>query len=199
MSVTDRIRKVVYGTPNWSEYVFRTPPRKPDARMMFLGGTGLITATRGALVVFAVSPQAFVFEVLGPAFVNFWGITWMAVGAICVGIAATGHRHPEWDRLAAFLLMVLWWTWGVLYLISPLWPETPPDRVKTDLLAGSTLVLTGLVLSSGVILSIRKTQEIQLRVIAVNRIRQLEDDLREVVSANEVLRTELERFRQDPS
>ena len=190
------LRQFVAGSPGWSDYLFQAPPKRPDARMVFLGGAGAITALRGALTVFGpIPPQAYLFTVLGDVFVGFWGVAWMIVGLGCVTIAALGHRYPEWDRFSAFLLMTMWWLWGAIYLVSAIWPTSPDNRRLADLLNGGVLVITGAVLSSGVVLYLRKTQEIQLRSIALSRIRQLEADLRDLTTAKTHLELELEQER----
>lgn len=187
------IKQFVSGQPGWSDYLFRSPPQHPDARMVFLGGAGIITALRGALVAFGPQPVGYLFDVLGHGFVLFWGVAWILVGFICLITAATGHRYPDWDRIAAFLLMTMWWLWGAVYIVSAFWPGATGDRRGADLLLGGVFVLTGSVLSAGVILSLRKTQEIQLRQIAVNRIRQLEDDMRTLAAENALLQHELDK------
>jgi MFS family permease len=188
-----KLKQFVSGQPGWSDYMFRAPPKQPDARMVFLGGSGLITGLRGALAVWGPAPNGYLFDVLGRGFVVFWGSAWLLVGIICMAVAATGHRYPEWDRVAAFLLMTMWWLWGVIYLVSAIWPDSQDGRRGTDLLLGGVFIVTGSVLSAGVILSLRKTQEIQLREVAVSRIRQLEDDMVALAGENARLQHELDK------
>lgn len=164
--------------------LFRSPPHHPDARDVYLGGCGAITFVRGLLYL-VNDPQGAVFRQIGDIFIDTWAWIWVAGGLFVIGVSITGHRWPEVDRYAAFLLMMIWWVWGGLYLLSA---TIDSDRRAADLYAGLTLMLTGLVLSAGVILSIRKTQEISLRQIAVGRIRELE-------AINEALVMENERLR----
>lgn len=169
--------------------VFRSPPHHPDARDVYLGGCGVITFVRGLLYL-VNAPQGAVFHQIGELFIDVWSWIWVGGGIFTVFVAFTGHKWPELDRFAAFLLMMIWWVWGGLYLLSA---TIDSDRRTTDLYAGLTLVFTGIVLSAGVILAIRKTQEIMLRQVAVQRIRELEEINGALVEENERLRISCDR------
>lgn len=171
--------------------VFRTPPNHPDARDIYLGGCGAITFIRGLLYL-VNDPQAAVFSTLGSLFIDVWAYIWVFGGLFVFVVAFTRHKWPEIDRYAAFLLMMIWWIWGGLYLLSA---TLDSGRRSADLFAGLALVLTGLVLSAGVILGIRKTQELQLRQVAVSRIRELERDAKALARENEQLRLEMGKMQ----
>jgi hypothetical protein len=164
--------------------IFRSPPHHPDARDVYLGGCGVITFVRGLLYL-VNAPQGAVFHQVGELFIDVWSWIWVIGGAFTVLVACTGHKWPELDRYAAFLLMMIWWVWGGLYLLSA---TIDSDRRSADFYSGLTLIFTGIVLSAGVILAIRKTQEISLRMVAVGRIRELEAINEALVEENERLR-----------
>jgi hypothetical protein len=186
-----RIKNFIFGEPGWSNYLFRSPPDQPDARTVYLAGVGLTTALQGSSYVWGIGPTAWLFLELGPIFIMFWGWIWMIVGLTAVGVAFTGHRHPDWDRLAAFAVMMLWWVWGLIYLFSALFAPDD-DRQTADLLIGLRLILTGLVLSAGVVQGLRKTHEIWLRERAEDRVRELEQGLLMMAAENEALRLQCE-------
>jgi len=164
--------------------LFRTPPHHPDARDVYLGGCGAITFIRGLLYL-VNDPAGAVFAQAGTLFISVWAWVWVVGGAFIVVVSFTRHKWVELDRYAAFLLMMIWWIWGGLYLLSA---TIDSERRAADLYTGMTLVLTGIVLSAGVILGIRKTQEIELRQVAVRRIRELEADNAALAEENERLR-----------
>ena len=176
-----------------SNLFFRTPPRHPDARDVYLGGCGLITSIRG-LFYLVEDPQAALFTIAGQAFILTWAWIWVLGGLFVLGVAFTGHKWPELDRYAAFSLMMIWWVWGFMYLVSV---TIDSGRRLADAYAGGISVITGLVLTAGVIVSIRKTQEIELRQIAVGRIRELEVQARELAEDNERLRLVLQKAGLD--
>jgi hypothetical protein len=190
-----RIRRFIFGQPGWSDYLFQIPPKQPDARAVYLAGTGLITAIRGAQTVWGQPPQAWLFVELGSVFVLFWGWVWIAVGVITLLVAATGHRHPDWDRLSAFSMLMLWFVWGLIYLVSA-WLAPTSDRRLIDLYAGLGLIFTGIILSAGVIQGLRKTHEIYLREQSEKARRDLEVTLIEVTKENERLRLDCEHLRR---
>lgn len=170
----------------WRDLFFRSPPKHPDARDVYLFGIGTITAFRGINTLTGPPPTGQLFIALGPTFVAIWGWFWILVGGGAALISATGHRWPEVDRAAGFAVMMIWWMWGLLYLLSAaLW--TDQFRIF-DVLNGCVLILTGVAMSAGVVLGIRKTQEIGLRGIATQRIRELEQVLDELAAENERLR-----------
>lgn len=184
-----RFRRFIYGEPGWSDYLFRTPPKQPDARAVYLGGAGLITAFRGGQTIWGLPPSAYVFQALGDVFITFWGAMWIIVGLVVFVVSLTGHKHPDWDRLSAFAMLMLWWVWGLLYLISvPLDPTG--DRWATDLTIGFGLIITGFVLAAGVVQGLRKTHEIFLRETAQHRVAELEQDFLTIAAENERLQLE---------
>lgn len=190
-----RIRRFVFGQPGWSDYLFQAPPRHPDARAVYLGGAGIITALRGGQIIWGNPPQAWVFLELGPVFVDFWGVIWIVVGVAALLVAATGHRHPDWDRLSAFGMLMLWFVWGTLYLLSSaLAPDS--ERRLQDLYLGLGLIGTGIILSAGVIQGIRKTQEIFLRKASEARRSELEVALVRLTEENERLRLDCDKLRR---
>lgn len=166
--------------------IFRTPPRHPDARDVYLGGCGIITMVRG-LYYLREDPAAALFELAGQIFIQTWAWIWVAVGIFVLLVAFTGHRWPELDRYAAFALMMVWWVWGLMYLVSV---TVDSGHRLSDAYAGAIAVITGLVLTAGVIVAIRKTQEIELRQVAVGRIRELEAIAEALAEENERLRLE---------
>jgi hypothetical protein len=186
-----RVKTFLFGQPGWSDYLFRTPPAQPDARTVYLAGAGLITALQGGSYLWGVPPGAYLFSILGSIFITFWGWMWIFIGLSAVGVALTGHRHPDWDRLAAFAVMMLWWVWGFIYLLSAI-IAADTDRQTTDLLIGLRLILTGLVLSAGVVQGLRKTHEIWLRERAESRVRELEATVLAFAAENESLRLRCE-------
>jgi hypothetical protein len=155
--------------------------------MIYIGGCGIITMIRGFFYLYGNTPDAALFQALGRGFVMFWSIVWVLVGALVVGVAATGHRWPGTDRIAAYAMLMLWWVWGGLFLISGVF-FFDSDRRSQDIFAGLTLLFTGLVITAGVIQGLRKTREIQLREVAVARIRELEEAVVRLSAENEVLR-----------
>lgn len=172
--IEDRVTKII----------FRSPPKHPDARDVYLGGCGIITMVRG-LYFLREDPQAALFELTGQIFIQTWAWIWVFIGLFVVSVAFTGHKWPELDRYAAFALMMVWWVWGLMYLVSV---TLDSDRRLADAYTGVIAVITGLVLTAGVIVTIRKTQEIELRQIAVRRIRELETIAKTLVGENERLR-----------
>lgn len=158
--------------------------------MVYIGGCGVITLLRGFFYLFGTRPDAALFEALGDGFVLFWSVVWVVVGAAVVVIAGTGHRWPEADRVAAFLMLMLWWVWGLLFLISGIFFESA--RKGNNIFSGLTLLFTGLVISAGVIQGLRKTHEIQLRQVAVERIRTLEEAVLRQSAEIQALRERLE-------
>ncbi len=186
-----RVRRFLLGQPGWSDYLFRTPPDQPDARTVYLAGAGLITGLQGAGYIWGIPPGAYLFTLLGPVFIVFWGWVWIAVGIAAAVVAFTGHRHPDWDRLAAFAVMMLWWIWGFIYLFSALL-ASDDGRQNTDLLIGLRFILTGIVLSAGVVQGLRKTHEIWLRERAEERVRELEKTVLDFAAENESLRLRVE-------
>lgn len=178
----------------WSDLFFRVPPKHPDSRDIFLGGAGLITAVRGVLYLFGAAPQAELFKILGPLFTTIWSVAWIVVGGGAFIVACTGHRWVEVDRLAGFGLMMIWWLFGLMFVFS-IFFESDRDRLVLDLTQGFILIITGMVLAAGVVQGIRKTQEINLRKLAVERIRSLERDLAEITSENQRLRREAGEHR----
>lgn len=182
-----RFTRWLVGNQDWSEYVFRTPPKHPDARDIYLGGCGLITMVRGLFYLYGTPPQAALFTALGDGFVVAWSWIWIWVGIAVLAVTFTKHKWPEADRLAAFAVMMVWWVWGFIYLISGML-FYDSGRSVTDLLNALILFITGVVLSAGVIQGVRKTQEIALREVAVKRIRQMELEQAELIGENERLR-----------
>lgn len=187
--MASRIVRFLTGEPNWADYLFRAPPRQPDARMVYIGGCGIITMIRGLFYIFGDPPTAALFENLGRGFVLFWSIMWVATGVAVIVVAGTGHRWPHADRFAAFIMLMLWWVWGALFLLSGLL-FAGEGRAARDIYSGLGLLVTGVVIAAGVIQGLRKTQEIQLREIAVRRIRELEEALVKIAAENEALRKE---------
>lgn len=183
------IRRFIFGQPGWSDYLFRQPPGIPDARMVYLGGAGIITAFRGIQTIWGTAPVGYMWGVLGNTFITFWGWTWIVVGVTVVGVSLTGHRHPDWDRLSAFAMLMLWWVWGFIYLGSAIFDPTG-DRRALDFSLAIGLIFTGVVLSAGVIQGLRKTHEIWLRQQAEARIRQLESAILLIAEENNTLRSE---------
>lgn len=185
-----RIKRFFLGQPGWSDYLFRAPPRQPDARAVYLAGASLVTALQGGGFIWGIPPSAWLFLVLGETFVIIWGWIWMIIGVLGLGVAFTGHKHPDWDRLAAFAVMMLWWVWGFIYLFSAL---LAPDaeRRTTDLIIGLRYILTGIVLSAGVIQGLRKTHEIWLRERAEDRVRELEKTVLDFAAENARLRLQV--------
>lgn len=177
----------------WTRLVFRSPPRHPDSRDVYLGGCGLITLLRGILFLRA-DPQGGIFEAAGSVFTDIWSWVWVLGGLFVIGVACTGHHWEELDRYAAFSLMMIWWVWAALYLISA---GISHERQVADLATAVLSIVTGLVLTAGVIMGIRKTQEIHLRQIATGRIRELEEQYKELVAENERLRLDLGRCNGD--
>lgn len=182
-----RFLRFLAGEPNWSDFLFRTPPHQPDARMVYIGGCGLITLTRGLYYLFGTRPDAAMFTALGQGFVVFWSIIWTLTGASVMVIAGTGHRWPSADRFAAFAMLMLWWAWGVLFLVSGVF-FFDSGRRGQDIFAGLLLLFTGVIIAAGVIQGLRKTHEIQLREIAVKRIRELEEAVLTLSGENQALR-----------
>lgn len=166
--------------------IFRAPPKHPDARDVYLGGCGIITTVRG-LYYLREDPQAALFELAGQIFIQTWAWIWVAIGMFVVGVAFTGHKWPELDRYAAFALMMVWWVWGLMFIVSA---TVDSDRRLADAYSGAISLITGLVLTAGVIVAIRKTQEIELRQVAVGRIRELETIAKTLAEENERLRLE---------
>lgn len=158
---------------------------------MYLAGAGLITALQGATYIWGVPPAAYVFVQLGPVFLTIWGVVWFLVGLSATTVAFTGHRHPDWDRLAAFAVMMLWWISGFLYLLSAVL-ASDSGRQGSDLLIGLRFILTGIVLSAGVVQGLRKTHEIWLRQRAEERVRELEGTVLEIAAENASLRLRVE-------
>lgn len=186
----NRFREFVFGEPGWSDYLFRKPPKQPDARTVYLGGVGLITALRGAQTLWGQPPAAYLFTALGNVFVAFWGWVWLLIGVATFVVSLSGHKHPDWDRLAAFTIMSLWFTWGAIYLVSSfLAPDD--DRRTTDLIAGLVLIGTGIVLAAGVVQGLRKSQEIWLRQRTEETVRELGQGLLKMAKENEELRAAL--------
>src|SRR6478672_6866691 len=109
-----RFIKYIIGEDTLLDRIFKQPPKKPDSRMFFLGGCGLITGVRGAYNLFGRPPQALIFTELGPWFVIFWSWVWIFVGVAVMLVAGSGHWKPDLDRAAAFLLMSLWWVWSLM-------------------------------------------------------------------------------------
>ena len=176
-----------------TKMVFRSPPDHPDARDVYLGGCGLITAFRG-IYYLTTPPNAALFDLAGPVFNSVWAWFWLLGGLFVFGVACTGHKWEELDRYGAFALLMLWWLWGLLYLISA---TLDSGQRTADLVAGLLAMITGLVLTAGVITGIRKTQEIRLRQVAVGRIRELERIARDLTAENERLRLDLGRSDGD--
>lgn len=170
------------------DLIFRVPPKHPDARDIYLGGIGLLTAFRGLQYIFGTPPTAAMFVKLGPIFTSAWSWIWVVCGIGVVAVACTGHRWPEVDRLAGFGLMMIWWMWAGIYALSGIF--FPGERRAGDLLIAVGLFMTGIVMSAGVIQGIRKTQELALRKIAMDQIRGLEQALAEITSENQRLRRE---------
>lgn len=181
------------GGRRWSDLFFRVPPQHPDARDIYLFGIGIITTLRGVNTLTGPAPTARMFIELGPAFLIVWGWIWILVGASASAVACTKHRWPEVDRSAGFAVMMVWWMWGLLYLMSAMfWTDT--FRLF-DVLTGVVLIFTGMVMSAGVIMGIRKTQEIELRAVTVRRVRELEELLDVMTGENERLRKDCEKAR----
>lgn len=173
----------------WNDLFFRTPPRHPDARDIYLSGIGIITLLRGVNTLNGAMPTGQMFVALGPVFVTVWSWIWILVGSGAIAVAITGHRWPEVDRLAGFAVMMVWWMWGLLYLLSALFWS---DQFRSfDVFNGVVLIMTGVVMSAGVVLGIRKTQEMGLRQIATRRIRELEGVLNDLSAENERLRKDV--------
>ncbi len=188
--MANRITRFFIGDEGgWADLFFRVPPKHPDARDIFLGGAGLITGVRGALYLVSQPPQGELFKILGPVFVGVWSWIWIIGGFGVLAVAVTGHRWPEVDRVAGFGLMMIWWIWGGIYLLSGIFWSVG-DRRDIDLVQGAFLVLTGIVLSAGVIQGIRKTQEIQLRKLAMQRLREQDRNLAILIGENDKLREE---------
>lgn len=181
-----QILKYVIGEDTVLDKIFKQPPKKPDSRMFFLGGCGLITMVRGAYTLFGRPPQAEVFIILGPWFIVFWSWIWMFVGFTVMLVAGSGHWKPDLDRAAAFLLMSIWWVWSLLYLLSAALPQNPERWA--DLLNSVILAATGLVLTAGIIQGIRKTQEIRLKELAIAQLKQLEAEVIIIAAENRRLR-----------
>lgn len=173
---------------------FRVPPRHPDARDIYLFGIGFITAMRGLNTLYGPQPSARLFIELGPTFVIIWSYIWMAVGTVACCIAFTRHKWPEVDRAAGFAVMMVWWVWGLLYLASAMF-WTDAFRAF-DLFNGLVLIFTGMVMSAGVILGIRKTQEIELRRLTTIRVHELETTLEDVAGENARLRKDCEKLQR---
>jgi uncharacterized membrane protein HdeD (DUF308 family) len=157
--------------------------------MVYLGGAGVITAFRGIQVIWGTPPTGYIFFILGDFFVTFWGWTWIVVGTLVVITSLTGHRHPDWDRLAAFSMLMLWWVWGFIYLASAIF-DPIGDRRALDISLAIGLIFTGIVLSAGVIQGLRKTHEIWIRQQAEARIVELEDAILKITEENQLLRGE---------
>lgn len=168
---------------------FQSPPRHPDARDIYLFGIGVITSFRGVNSLTGPAPTARMFVELGSTFLTVWSWIWIVVGAGASAIACTGHRWPEVDRAAGFAVMMVWWMWGLLYMLSAVfWSE---QFRAFDIVNGLVLILTGIVMSAGVILGIRKTQEMGLRKIATRRLREMEQTLNSLAAENERLRKDV--------
>jgi hypothetical protein len=183
------IHDYIYGEFSILDMMFKMPPRKPDSRMYFLGGCGLITLVRGLNIIFGNRPEAEVFGFLGPWFITFWGSIWIFIGISVMAVAGTGHWKAELDRSAAFLLMAVWWIWALLYLISSILPGSV-DRL-TDLLTALILAVTGLVLSAGIIQGIRKTQALKMQALTLAELHLLQAQTLEVVNENKRMRKQL--------
>lgn len=192
-----KIRRFILGQPGWAEYLFPPPPRMPDARSVYLGGVGVITMLRGIYNIWGPIPTGWLFQDLGYGFIAFWGGVWMTVGACGIAVAATGHRHAEWDRLAAFALLALWWGWGLIYIISGLF-SPDPDRRWLDVLIGVIFIFTGIVLSAGIVQGLRKTHEIFLREQVQKRVAELESAILVIAEENERLRLQTNRENDQP-
>lgn len=161
--------------------IFKVPPRKPDARMFFMGGAGLITALRGVLFIWGRPLQASVFQVTPEWFILFWGLAWIFTGLAAMIVAATGHWKRELDYSAAFLLMALWLVWGVLYIVSgfiAVFNNLP--NADADFYQALSSVVTGLVLAAGIVTSIRKTQAMTTLELALDTIHQLRKENNEL-------------------
>lgn len=189
MMTKRNIHDYIYGEYSILDMIFRMPPKKPDSRMYFLGGCGLITITRGLYIVFGRPPEAEIFTELGSWFVNFWACIWIFVGLSVMIVAGTGHWKAELDRSAAFLLMAIWWLWAVLYLISACLPANT-DRLA-DFLQAGILAVTGLVLTAGIIQGIRKTQALKMQELTLAELQLLQRQTLEVVNENKRMRQEL--------
>lgn len=188
--MSGRVARFINGDNSWADLFFRTPPKHPDARDVYLGGAGILTGMRGIFYLAGTPPMGEMFIRLGPIFTVTWSWVWVIAGFSVAAVVFTKHRWPEWDRAAGFLLMMIWWVWGFLYLASGIFFGDDPDRRSVDLLNGLVLVLTGIVLSAGVILGIRKTQELQLRLLTQEENTRLSLALAEITGENQRLRKE---------
>lgn len=188
--MSGRISRFINGESGWTDLIFRTPPNHPDARDIYLGGAGILTGVRGIFYLEGTPPQAELFKLLGPIFTITWSWIWVVAGFAVAGVTFTKHRWPEWDRMAGFALMMIWWVWGFLYLASGLFFGDDPDRRAVDLLQGLVLILTGIVLTAGVVVGIRKTQEMHLRLLAQEENSRLKLALAEITGENQRLRKE---------
>ena len=56
MMVKRKVREFLFGEESILDIIFKVPPKKPDSRMYFLGGCGLITIFRGAYILFGRPP-----------------------------------------------------------------------------------------------------------------------------------------------
>lgn len=168
--------------------IFRTPPDKPDTRMIFIGGCGIITFFRGLNILFGNQPQAELFNILGEFFVLFWGGTWTLVGLFVLIVAISGHRFPRLDLAAAYLLLCIWWLWALIYLLSAIFTDV--DRIA-GFLAAFILLITGFVLTAGIMMNIRKTQLLALNAALKDQVETLNADLARVADRSKELRKEL--------
>lgn len=184
--VKRKVREFLFGEESILDIIFKVPPKKPDSRMYFLGGCGLITIFRGAYILFGRPPVAEIFDALGSWFIYFWAWVWIFVGIAVMIVAGTGHWRAELDRAAAFFLMGIWWMWAALYFISAVLPHNE-DRLA-DFLNGCVLGVTGIVLSAGIIQGIRKTQEIRLKQLAMEELRLLNLQTLVIVEENRRMR-----------
>lgn len=177
----------------WHDLFFQVPPRHPDARDIYLFGIGLITALRGINTLTGPLPTAQIFTELGQSFITIWSWIWIMVGAGAAAVTFTKHRWAEVDRAAGFAVMMVWWTWGLLYLLSALfWTDS---FRAFDVFNGVVLIFTGMVMAAGVVLGIRKTQEIGLRKLATDRAQKMEELLNVLTAENERLRKDCEQAK----
>ena len=153
-----------------------------DIGSVFLGASGIVTASRGLVYLTSSAPSAAAFDYLGPVFVTTWSWAWLLVGLGVTIVAITGYRWPRADRAAAFALLTLWWTWALLYFASALSGDS--GRALADLLSGVILSVTGVALTAGVILGLRQAQEKRLREVASRKIAELDEDVDKLIALN---------------
>ena len=188
-SFLNKLNVYLGGGESILERVFKTPPRKPDARMFFIGGAGLISLIRGVNNLWGNPPVGALFDKLGNFFTVFWSIMWVLIGLFTVIVAMLGHKVPALDLAVAYLLLFLWWLWAFIYFVSALFLR---GDFLQDIIATFILSITGTVLTAGVILSIRKTQLLTLNEAMRAQLEGAKADLETLALQCKQLREQLE-------